>query len=501
MSADFSTTLNVSGNKEDCLQILIALHQYCDNQRRKSVENGEGWYLESSLTSSPETAIDELYHDGEMKLSYGGPYGSFSDLFFNQFDLFERIADAAPRSRFQGEISGWDNGGETKVTAELSDGLLKIRQVFQPDGEPADHEVVQTRRYDPEGHVYLSAPTGKSSVSLTFSVFDNNGAKKSITLTDDDVFCGLTLYCFPENLLAVKGVESLFKLLASSLWTTYPGTETDEYKQQITDFGRQIEQEAPGFTVSRLEISRIISCDESFLFDWLRSDEYPEIDKLSKAVCAGTKQTKQKKAAELQKYLETEEFAFPAADEYPGWPELCRHQCEKTENGFRLIRDPNRRLGGKLNWRGIADSLVAFAEYICSEEDPAEYAVESVIIDYSSGTARLGALYMPGGPEVKPSQSNVAPKQESEKSKEAPAKMESCAGLTFAYAGKMKIFKNKQSFVYYVEKNGGKATETVSKKADYFVTNEKSSEKSWKAKQMGIPVLSEAAFAKRFGSP
>ena len=499
MAADFTTTLNVTGTKEECLQILLVLHPHT-NSLLERTELREDWYLEGSLTSPSETTIDELYHDGEMKLSYGGPYGSFTDFLFDQFDLFERIADVAPHSRFHGEISGWDNGGETKITAELRNELLQIRQVFHPDGEPADHETVQTRTYDPINHVYLGKPTGKANISLTFSIYDTKGAKRNLTLMDDDIFGNLTLHCYPEDLLAAKDIDSLSALLGSSVWTNYSETETEAYKQQITDFCKQLIHETPDFSITMLEIHRALNCDDSFLFDWLRSDEYPKIEKLSKSICTGTNQTRQKDVAELEKYLGTEEFWFPGVDEWPEWPELCRNHCEKIQNGFRLIRDPNHRHGGKLNWRGVADSLEAFAEYICSEEEPAEYAVESVIVDYRSGTTRISALYVPGGPEIKPGQSNETVPRKREENQSAQAIKESCQGLTFAYEGRMKIFKNKQAFAYYVEKNGGKATTTVSKRANYFVTNEKSSDNSIKAKHFGISVISEKEFVKRFGS-
>ena len=50
----------------------------------------------------------------------------------------------------------------------------------------------------------------------------------------------------------------------------------------------------------------------------------------------------------------------------------------------------------------------------------------------------------------------------------------------------------------FIEKRGGKVTGSVSKKTDYLINNdtESSSSKNKKAKELGIPILSEEDFLK-----
>ena len=77
----------------------------------------------------------------------------------------------------------------------------------------------------------------------------------------------------------------------------------------------------------------------------------------------------------------------------------------------------------------------------------------------------------------------------------------SCVGLTFVITGDVHRFKNRDAFKAYVEKNGGKVAGSVSKKTDYLVNNdtESTSSKNVKARELGIPILSEEAFLARFG--
>ena len=77
----------------------------------------------------------------------------------------------------------------------------------------------------------------------------------------------------------------------------------------------------------------------------------------------------------------------------------------------------------------------------------------------------------------------------------------SCAGLSFVITGEVRRFKNRDEFKAYVEANGGKVAGSVSKKTAYLVNNdvESSSSKNVKARELGIPILSEDEFIERFG--
>ena len=77
----------------------------------------------------------------------------------------------------------------------------------------------------------------------------------------------------------------------------------------------------------------------------------------------------------------------------------------------------------------------------------------------------------------------------------------SCAGITFVITGDVFEFKNRDEFKAYVEGQGGKVTGSVSKKTNYLVNNdvESASSKYKKAKQLGVPIISEAEFIDMFG--
>lgn len=75
-----------------------------------------------------------------------------------------------------------------------------------------------------------------------------------------------------------------------------------------------------------------------------------------------------------------------------------------------------------------------------------------------------------------------------------------CEGLTFVITGDVHHFKNRDEFTSYVESRGGKVTGSVSKKTDYLVNNDaaSNSSKNRKAKELGIPILTEDEFVERF---
>ncbi len=78
----------------------------------------------------------------------------------------------------------------------------------------------------------------------------------------------------------------------------------------------------------------------------------------------------------------------------------------------------------------------------------------------------------------------------------------SCAGLTFVITGDVHVFKNRDAFKAHVEANGGKVAGSVSKKTSFLVNNDpaSASSKNLKARELGVPILSEEEFIARFGS-
>ena len=76
-----------------------------------------------------------------------------------------------------------------------------------------------------------------------------------------------------------------------------------------------------------------------------------------------------------------------------------------------------------------------------------------------------------------------------------------CAGLTFVITGEVHDYKNRDEFKAYVEGAGGKVTGSVTSKTSYLVNNDadSGSSKNRKAKELGIPIITEEEFLKQFG--
>lgn len=72
------------------------------------------------------------------------------------------------------------------------------------------------------------------------------------------------------------------------------------------------------------------------------------------------------------------------------------------------------------------------------------------------------------------------------------------AGKSFCITGKLITFKNRQELVDKIESLGGKWVDSVSKKTDYLINNDTASTsgKNKKAKELNIPIISEADFVK-----
>ena len=70
------------------------------------------------------------------------------------------------------------------------------------------------------------------------------------------------------------------------------------------------------------------------------------------------------------------------------------------------------------------------------------------------------------------------------------------ANLTFVITGSVNHFANRTKLKNYIEKRGGKAAGSVSAKTSYLINNDKesTSSKNKKAKELGVPILSEEDF-------
>ena len=76
--------------------------------------------------------------------------------------------------------------------------------------------------------------------------------------------------------------------------------------------------------------------------------------------------------------------------------------------------------------------------------------------------------------------------------------------LTFVVTGKLKYFANREELTEYIEEEvGGRVTGSISKKTNYLINNdsESDSSKNRKAKELGIPIITEKELLLRFGNP
>ena len=72
----------------------------------------------------------------------------------------------------------------------------------------------------------------------------------------------------------------------------------------------------------------------------------------------------------------------------------------------------------------------------------------------------------------------------------------SIAGKTFVITGSVNHFENRNQVKDIIEKLGGKVTGSVTAKTDYLINNDNmsTSSKNKKAKELGIPVITEEEF-------
>ena len=77
----------------------------------------------------------------------------------------------------------------------------------------------------------------------------------------------------------------------------------------------------------------------------------------------------------------------------------------------------------------------------------------------------------------------------------------SLEGKTFVITGSVEHFANRKELQEYIEARGGKATGSVTAKTSYLINNEvtSNSSKNKKAKELGVPIISEADFLRMTG--
>ena len=157
MSANFYTTINVSGSKEGITKVLEVVRYY-EKDRYKQYQDGEPYanYLEmvkvcegkqfdNKKTVSLEDVPDIVSYVSELKtdeilIIAEGPYGrGFATL--DEVDLYNDIAEKLDDSvEFDGNSEGFNNGGRQLLRAIYKNGNLKIDLEFEDYTEEEDFE-------------------------------------------------------------------------------------------------------------------------------------------------------------------------------------------------------------------------------------------------------------------------------------------------------------------------------------------------------------------------
>ena len=73
--------------------------------------------------------------------------------------------------------------------------------------------------------------------------------------------------------------------------------------------------------------------------------------------------------------------------------------------------------------------------------------------------------------------------------------------MTFVITGSVEHFANRNELKEAIEARGGKATGSVTSKTTYLINNDvtSNSSKNKKAKDLGVPIISEEEFIKMLG--
>ena len=147
---------------------------------------------------------------------------------------------------------------------------------------------------------------------------------------------------------------------------------------------------------------------------------------------------------------------------------------------------------GVANARMIARECGDDWDRICSLTEEELTAIDGIGAVMASGYVK----FFHDGEKLK-LLSHLMPKLEMVKESDE-GRSDQLAGLTFVITGKVEHFDNRDALKAAVEKAGGKTSSAVSSKTDYLINNDISSgsSKNRKAKELGIPIITEEEFLK-----
>lgn len=147
---------------------------------------------------------------------------------------------------------------------------------------------------------------------------------------------------------------------------------------------------------------------------------------------------------------------------------------------------------GVANARMIARECGDDWDRICSLTEEELTAIDGIGAVMASGYVK----FFHDGEKLK-LLSHLMPKLELVKESDE-GRSDQLAGLTFVITGKVEHFDNRDALKAAVEKAGGKTSSAVSSKTDYLINNDiaSGSSKNRKAKELGIPIITEEEFLK-----
>lgn len=149
---------------------------------------------------------------------------------------------------------------------------------------------------------------------------------------------------------------------------------------------------------------------------------------------------------------------------------------------------------------GIEGIGLAGARLICRHFDDDSNAVANATAEELVTIEGIGGVLAGAYSEYFSKESNreeyFALLEELDLIKEERDTTSAIAGKTFVITGSVNRFANRDELKDFIEKKGGKTTGSVSAKTDYLINNDvtSNSSKNKKAKELGIPILSEEDF-------
>ena len=134
MSSDIATYIYFKGNKDELSAFIRVIYTFetdttkdanleCTSMRTNE-HNLEFIDLEDIDDEEIQGFIDEA--SGEIIVEGEGPYGRFGSL--SEVGLFQALSEAAPTAYFDGSSSGFDDGGDFGLKADLKNGKLYLAE-------------------------------------------------------------------------------------------------------------------------------------------------------------------------------------------------------------------------------------------------------------------------------------------------------------------------------------------------------------------------------------